>query len=345
MLKQSFKLISLTLLLMITVGAATTGASAAAPTITTPPANATVKAGTPATFNVVASGTTPLTYKWYKNGNLVSTQTTPKYTTPATTDADNNAAFTVVVSNSAGSTPPSAPASLTVVDIIIGLQPASQTVTTPGVAQFNASAYSPQGQVTCQWYKNAKAIPGATLCYQYVTEETTTADNGAAFTVIFTVTVNGVAVTATSQAAILTIKSSTTSGTYPIVGNWSGTATVTNPASSTLNSQVAAAFSQTSYSLTGTVVFTDENGIPTYGVAVASLNGQNLYVGVGGDAGGIAGGFTTNLLTLNLTGALGVGDEGEFGSATLTVSADHKTLTGTGTDSEGDSITWNLTRD
>ena len=108
---------------------------------------------------------------------------------------------------------------------------------------------------------------------------------------------------------------------------------------------MAAAFSQTSYSLTGTVVFTDENGIPTYGVAVASLNGQNLYVGVGGDAGGIAGGFTTNLLTLNLTGALGVGDEEEFGSATLTVSADHKTLTGTGTDSEGDSITWNLTRD
>ncbi len=341
-MKQRFELFFLALFLLITTATST---AATAPKITTQPANATVKSGTPASFNVVASGTAPLTYKWYKNGTLVGTQTASKYTTPAAADADNNAAFTVVVSNSAGSTPPSNPATLTVVDLTIGLQPASVTVTTPGVAQFNSFAYSPQGQVTCQWYKNAKAIPGATACYQYVTEETTTADNGAAFTVIFTVTVNGVAITATSQAAILTVKSSTTTGTYPIVGNWSGTATITGSDSSTTNSQVAAAFSQTSYSLTGTVVFTDDNGIPTYGVAVASLNGQNLYVGVGGDAGGLAGGFTTNLLTLNLTGGGGSGDGAEFGSGTLTVSADHKTLTGTGTDSDGDSMTWKLTRE
>jgi hypothetical protein len=354
-LKQRFELFFLAIFLLITVGGATSSAAATAPAIAIQPANATVKVGTAATFNVIASGTTPLTYKWYKNGALVSTQTTSntaKYTTPVTTDADNNASFTVVVSNSAGSTPPSNPATLTVVDITIGLQPASQTVTTPAVAQFISFAYTPQGQqVTCQWYKNAKAIPGATECYQYTTEETTTADNGAAFTVIFTVTVNGVAITATSQAAILTVKSSTPTGTYPIVGNWSGTATITNPASSTINSQVVAAFSQTSYSLTGTVVFTDENGIPNYGVAVASLNGQNLYVAASGEgAGGIAGGFTANLLTLNLTGGVAGGnitgqDSTEFGSGTLTISADHKTLKGTGTDSDGDSMTWKLTRE
>ena len=130
---------------MITVGAATTGALAAAPAITTHPANATVKVGTPATFNVVASGTAPLTYKWYKNGAWSAPKPLQSTQRPQPLDADNNAAFTVVVSNSAGSTPPSAPASLTVVDIIIGLQPASQTVTTPGVAQFNASAYPPRG--------------------------------------------------------------------------------------------------------------------------------------------------------------------------------------------------------
>ena len=350
-MKQRFEIVFLTLILLITVGAASS-AAATAPAITTQPANATVRVGTVATFNVVASGTAPLTYKWYKNGGLVSTQTTSKYTTPPTALADNNAAFTVVVSNSVGNTPPSNPAYLTVVDLVIEEQPASVTVTTPGVAEFNAYAYDLSGgpQPAIQWYKNAKPIPGATE-NQYITEETTTADNGASFTAVFTETVNGVPVTATTQPAILTVKGSTLTGTYPIVGNWSGTATIASPESDTTTLQVVAAFSQNSYSLTGTIIYTDENGIPTYGVAVASLNGQNLYVGASGEgAGGIAGGFSTNLLTLNLTGGVAGGnisgeDSTEFGSATLTISADHKTLTGTGTDSDGDSMSWNLTRE
>ena len=317
-----------------------------APTITTQPANATVKVGTQATFKVVASGTATLKYQWSKNGGTITGATSSTYKTPATTDADNNSYFTVVVSNSAGSSPSSNPAYLTVVDPpVIDEQPSSVTVTTPGVAEFDAYAYASQGPVTCQWYKNGHAIASATN-YSYITEEITTADNGAAFTVIFTVTVNKVAVSTTSKAAILSVKGSTNTGTYPIVGNWSGTATITGSDSSVTTSQVVAAFSQTSYSLTGTIVFTDDSGIPTYGVGVASLNGQNLYVVAGGDGtGGIAGGFTANLLTLNLTGGGGEGNEAEFGSGSLTLSSNHQKLTGTGTDSNGDTMTWTLTRD
>src|SRR5205085_8607448 len=77
-------------------------AEAAAPTITTQPANQAVTVGQTATFSVVATGTTPLNYQWQKNGTAISRATSASYTTPATTSSDNGAQFVVVVSNSAG---------------------------------------------------------------------------------------------------------------------------------------------------------------------------------------------------------------------------------------------------
>ncbi|MCX8517073.1 MAG: DUF1566 domain-containing protein, partial [Rhodoferax sp.] len=70
--------------------------------ITTQPAAQTVTAGQTATFSVTASGTAPLTYQWRKNGTHISGATASNYTTPATVIEDNAAAFSVVVSNSAG---------------------------------------------------------------------------------------------------------------------------------------------------------------------------------------------------------------------------------------------------
>ena len=55
-----------------------------------------------ATFSVVATGTGPFTYQWKKNGNNIDGATTSTYTTPATSIGDNNALYSVVVSNSAG---------------------------------------------------------------------------------------------------------------------------------------------------------------------------------------------------------------------------------------------------
>ena len=73
------------------------------PTITTQPADTTVRAGQRAHFSVTATGTPPLHAQWTKNGVNITGATRRSYTTPPTTEADNGALFAVTVSNSAGS--------------------------------------------------------------------------------------------------------------------------------------------------------------------------------------------------------------------------------------------------
>jgi hypothetical protein len=94
-------------------GGGTAGSAAAAPSITAQPAPESVFVAQTATFAVTASGAGPLTYQWQRNGASIAGATLSSYTTPATTLADNGAAFAVVVSNTAGSTTSSA-AALTV---------------------------------------------------------------------------------------------------------------------------------------------------------------------------------------------------------------------------------------
>jgi hypothetical protein len=59
--------------------------------------------GQRAKFQVVASGTLPLSYQWSKNGATIAGATKSKYTTPPTTATDNGSLFSVVVSNDVGS--------------------------------------------------------------------------------------------------------------------------------------------------------------------------------------------------------------------------------------------------
>ncbi|HUO33386.1 MAG TPA: immunoglobulin domain-containing protein [Candidatus Acidoferrum sp.] len=74
-----------------------------APTIATQPTSQTVVVGQTATFSVLATGTSPLSYQWQKNSANISGATASSYTTLATTSADNGSKFDVVVTNSAGS--------------------------------------------------------------------------------------------------------------------------------------------------------------------------------------------------------------------------------------------------
>jgi hypothetical protein len=87
----------------LTVPNSTVPPAPTAPAITQQPTNQTVSAGLTATFSVSATGTSPLSYQWQKNGTSVSGATFATYTTPATTSGDNGATFQVIVSNSAGS--------------------------------------------------------------------------------------------------------------------------------------------------------------------------------------------------------------------------------------------------
>jgi hypothetical protein len=94
-------------------GGSTTPPETAAPAITTEPGAQSVTVGQTATFNVVATGTTPLSYQWQRNGTAITGATSSSYTTAATTLADNAASFKVTVTNSIGAIT-SAAATLTV---------------------------------------------------------------------------------------------------------------------------------------------------------------------------------------------------------------------------------------
>jgi photosystem II stability/assembly factor-like uncharacterized protein len=198
-----------------------------APAITAQPASQTVAAGATASFSVTATGTAPLSYQWRRNGAAISGATASTYTTPATTVADNGAVFSVVVSNSAGSAT-SADATLTVTSAptapSITTQPASVTVTEPATASFSVAA-SGTAQLSYQWRRNGTAIAGATAA-SYTTPATSTADNGAVFSVV----VSNSAGSATSGNATLTVNPGNPGGELILNGDfengttpWAGT--------------------------------------------------------------------------------------------------------------------------
>lgn len=63
-----------------------------------PPAVSAAESTRPA-LSVVADGTRPLTYTWYRNGEVIPGAAAASYTLPYLRPADNNAQFAVVVSN------------------------------------------------------------------------------------------------------------------------------------------------------------------------------------------------------------------------------------------------------
>ena len=184
--------------------------TAVAPSISAQPANQTVTAGQTATFAVSAAGTAPLSYQWQRNGANISGATSSTYTTPATTTSDSGSAFNVIVSNSAGSVTSNA-ATLTVnssaVAPTISTQPTNQTATAGQTATFSVSANG-TAPLSYQWQKNGANLSGATSS-SYTTPAATTSDNGSAFSVVVSNSTGSV----TSNAATLTVNSSTVAPT------------------------------------------------------------------------------------------------------------------------------------
>ncbi|MDF7797979.1 lamin tail domain-containing protein [Pontiellaceae bacterium B1224] len=76
-------------------------AFAAVPFISSPPVGQTIFIGDDVTFSVSASGTAPLTYKWYRNGAVISGATSSSLTFTTTADDDGDL-FSVQVSNAEG---------------------------------------------------------------------------------------------------------------------------------------------------------------------------------------------------------------------------------------------------
>jgi hypothetical protein len=266
----------------------TVTATAVAPAITAQPANKTVTAGQTATFSVTATGTAPLTYQWKKNGTAIGGAASASYTTPATIASDNNAQFTVTVTNSVSSNTSNA-ATLTVdVPPSITTQPANRTVNAGQTANFSVVAAG-TGTLTYQWKKNGAAIGSATAA-SYTTPATVASDNGASFTV----TVTGTTGSVTSNAATLTVN---------------GPPAITaQPASKTVAAGQTATFSVTAAG-TGTLTYQWKKGGTAIGGATSSSyttpatatgdSGSQFTVTVTNSVGST----TSNTATLTVTAA------------------------------------------
>jgi hypothetical protein len=184
----------------------TVTSSNVAPAITTQPVSQTVIAGKAASFTVAATGTAPLMFQWSKNGAPINGANSSTYMTPPETTTDNNAKFTVAVSNSAGNATSNA-AVLTVTSATVApaitTQPASQTVIAGKTTSFTVAA-SGTAPLMYQWSKNGSPIGGANSP-TYTTPAEVSTDNNAQFTVA----VSNSAGNATSNAATLTVSAST----------------------------------------------------------------------------------------------------------------------------------------
>ncbi len=170
------------------------------PAVTTQPAPQTADDGATANFSVVATGATPLSYQWRKNGSNISGATTDSVSVAAPY-SDNGALYSVVVSNADGSVT-SADAALTVTPLAptINTQPLSVAVQAGGGATFSVAVSGGTGPITYQWRKNGADISGATVA-SYTIAATSIADNAA----VFIVAVTSPSGTQLSNTATLTV--------------------------------------------------------------------------------------------------------------------------------------------
>jgi sugar lactone lactonase YvrE len=182
--------------------------AAVAPSITAPPVAAVVTEGSGVTFSVSATGTAPLAYQWKRDGVDIAGATASTYMLAAATLADNGAAFSVTVSNSAGSVN-SAAALLTVnarlVPVTITAAPQSMTVAELQTVTVSV-VVSGTAPFTYQWQRSTDGatwtdIAGATQS-SYTTPALVRTDSGLQLRVIVD---NAANQPATSAAAQLTV--------------------------------------------------------------------------------------------------------------------------------------------
>ncbi len=136
---------------------------AVAPTISSQPVGATLSEGQSLTLTVIASGSAPVSYLWRKDGQAIAGATASNYTLSNVTAASAGA-YTVVVSNSAGSVTSSAAV------VIINSAIAGPAIVTPpqGAAVADGTPVTLSvvatgtGTLSYQWRRDGAPIGGAT---------------------------------------------------------------------------------------------------------------------------------------------------------------------------------------
>ncbi len=129
------------------------------PTISVPPAASSAFVGDNIALRVTAAGVPAPTYQWTKNGVPIPGATTTTLNLLGVTVADAGA-YRVAVTNSAGSVT-SAPATLAVGTRLSRSSGSTPQTIAPGSRLLMPTSVAGTG-LRFQWYKNGRAIPGAT---------------------------------------------------------------------------------------------------------------------------------------------------------------------------------------
>ena len=152
-----------------------------APSVTVPPTNQTISAGSSTTFNVAAVGTPPLSYRWLFSGAYLLGATRQTLSL-ADVQSTNEGDYSVVVTNTFGAITSSI-ATLTVnpTSPFVIAQPVDQVMVRRGFASFSVAA-SGSEPFTYQWQFNGTNILGATNSTLMLTNAQ--ADNVGGYTVM-----------------------------------------------------------------------------------------------------------------------------------------------------------------
>lgn len=184
----------------------TVSAACSAPSITTHPRSQTVTSGQSVTLTLAASGSSPLTYDWYRGssgdtsthvGSSSNAFTTPPLTTPVS--------YWVRVTNACGSAD-SATAAITItsgcVGVGIDLDPADQTISS-GQSATLAVVANGSAPVHYQWYQGASGDTDTAAGTDSASLTTTPLSS----TTSFWVRVTNSCGTADSDTAVITVTS------------------------------------------------------------------------------------------------------------------------------------------
>jgi hypothetical protein len=170
---------------------------AIAPFITSQPVDQKVLDGQAAEFSVVASGDSPLSYQWVKNGSDVEGATSSIYSIPTVGTGDLGS-YNVKINNPAGSIT-SSNASLNLFQApVITSQPQNLDLMVSGVGYLNVGVMGDQ-PFAFQWDKNGEIILAATGSAFEITNAQIS-DSGS-----YSLTVSNLAGSVQSNPAIVTV--------------------------------------------------------------------------------------------------------------------------------------------
>ena len=167
---------------------------AGAPLILQQPTDQFASVGSRATFTASATGVLPLAYQWLKNGTTIPNATNVSYATPVLSINDN-ANYSVVVSNSLGTTPSRnlLLTVLTVPEVILPLT--SQNITSGESVIFTVRAIGTVLEYA--WIFDGQFVPGATNASLAIPYASVT--NSGSYTVVVG---NPLGLAVTSQATL-----------------------------------------------------------------------------------------------------------------------------------------------